>query len=176
MNFCTVVVAFVGFVRCGNLLFYEAPVLCSHNILELILRLQVESKKEALMPDLQAYVLKQPCAIVKNLSNALNLDLSLFSTKNLVEAAPSQKIEVRTQAKQRPDDNVQSHSNQRIWYCDSKRRYTTIRTHGIYQAEDFVQALQVELKKRLVFAHENDQFMKNLLSLLIELINVMLCP
>ncbi|XP_055327877.1 lysine-specific demethylase 6A-like isoform X2 [Paramacrobiotus metropolitanus] len=105
----------------------------------------VETKKEAMSKDFEEFLLKQPCAIVKNLSNVLKLDLSLFSTKNLVETAPDHQIEVRTQKKQNPEDNFADNNQQeRVWKCESVRTYTTVYKYGIYQAQEFQKALQEE--------------------------------
>lgn len=105
--------------------------------------LQVENKKEALSKETEDWLLKQPTAVLKNLSNVLRLDLSLFSTKTLVETAPDHQIEVRTQKRQRSEDNFDHTNSERIWKCESVRNYSTVVKYGMYQAQDFQKALQV---------------------------------
>ncbi|OQV25308.1 Lysine-specific demethylase 6A [Hypsibius exemplaris] len=110
----------------------------------------VENKKEALSKDMEDYLLRQPCAILKNLSNVLRLDLSLFSTKTLVETAPDHQIEVRTQKKQRSEDNFDSSNSERIWKCESVRNWSTVSKYGMYQAQEFQKALQEDSENKSI--------------------------
>lgn len=104
----------------------------------------VDNKKEAMSLDLENSLLRQPCMIVKNLSNVLKLDLSLFSTKTLVETAPDHMIEIRTQKKQNPEDNFDPLGSERVWKCESIRTFSTVSKYGVCQATDFQKALQEE--------------------------------
>ena len=63
------------------------------------------------------------------------MDLSLYSTKTLVEMHPNHPVEVRTQMEQTSDENWSPNLEEPVWYCTSSRSHTTISKHAEYQAE-----------------------------------------
>ena len=63
------------------------------------------------------------------------MDLSLYSTKTLVEMHPNHPVEVRTQMEQTSDENWSPNMEEPVWYCTSSRSHTTISKHAEYQAE-----------------------------------------
>lgn len=54
----------------------------------------VESRKDAQSPELQKFCEQAPIALIRGLTSVLKMDLSLFSTKTLLEVAPDQEVEV----------------------------------------------------------------------------------
>ncbi|XP_064638902.1 histone demethylase UTY-like isoform X2 [Lineus longissimus] len=106
----------------------------------------LESKRDAFSPELQQYCLSQPVSVIRGLAGALKLDLSLFSTRTLVEANAEHRVEVRTQRQQAPDDNRDQFGNT-VWYCDSSRSHTTIAKYAQYQAMSFQDSLREEMEK-----------------------------
>jgi histone demethylase len=66
----------------------------------------VDSKKDALSPELQQYCYGHQVALIKGLTTALRIDLSYFSTKTLMEVASEVDVEVRTQLKMPSDVNT----------------------------------------------------------------------
>ncbi len=54
----------------------------------------LNNRKDAVSPELARFCLSQPVVVIRGMAAALRMDLSLFSTKSLVEANPSQRIEV----------------------------------------------------------------------------------
>ena len=104
----------------------------------------LDSKKDAHSPELMRYCLGQPVAVIRGLAAALRLDLSLFSTKTLVEANGDHRVEVRTQRQQPPDENRDPVSGRIVWHCDSARSHTIIAQYARYQAASFQEALNAE--------------------------------
>jgi lysine-specific demethylase 6A len=98
----------------------------------------IETSDEATSSQLQQYCLVQPISVVRGLTNALQLDLGLYSTRTLVETQPDHQIEVRTQRQQASDENIDftslNTSVRNIWKCESSRSYTTIAKYAQYQA------------------------------------------
>lgn len=70
-------------------------------------------------------------------------DLGLFSTKTLVETAPEQSCEVRTQLNQAADENWDPTHKEKVWSCHSNRSHTTIAKYAQYQASSFQESLKV---------------------------------
>lgn len=70
-------------------------------------------------------------------------DLGLFSTKTLVETAPEQSCEVRTQLSQSADENWDPTHKEQVWPCVSHRSHTTIAKYAAYQASTFQESLKV---------------------------------
>ena len=62
----------------------------------------VRSKEEAFSPQLFELCLKRPIVLVRNLcrKDICNIDLSLFSTKKLVDMYPNHPVEIRSQVEQ----------------------------------------------------------------------------
>ncbi|KAG9508490.1 Lysine-specific demethylase 6A, partial [Fragariocoptes setiger] len=102
----------------------------------------VETEKEAFSLQLQEFCLASPIAVIRNIANVLKLDLSLFSTKTLVDANPDHTIEVRRQFHQPSDENWDSDKSKLIWHCESERSHTTISRYANYQASSFEESIQ----------------------------------
>ncbi|KAL7060933.1 hypothetical protein AAHC03_010125 [Spirometra sp. Aus1] len=103
----------------------------------------LNNRKDATSPELARYCLSQPVVVIRGLAACLRLDLGLFSTKSLVEANPDQKIEVRTQKLQPPDENKNA-SGETAWFVESPRSLSTIAKFAAYQATSFTEALRDE--------------------------------
>uniref|UniRef100_A0A1I7Y2W8 JmjC domain-containing protein n=1 Tax=Steinernema glaseri TaxID=37863 RepID=A0A1I7Y2W8_9BILA len=106
----------------------------------------VESPKEATSPELQRYCYEKPIALIRGLTMALRIDLSLFSTKSLLETAPNHEVEVRQQYRMPGDMNV-DHLGNPTWACHSVRSFTTVAKYAVYQAETFKHSLRSEVEK-----------------------------
>ncbi|KIH67581.1 JmjC domain protein [Ancylostoma duodenale] len=106
----------------------------------------VESRKDAQAPELQRFCENAPIALIRGLTGVLKMDLSLFSTKTLLEVAPDHEVEVRTQYKMPCDVNV-DHLGQPTWECMSTRSFTTVMKYAQYQAETFKHSLKEEAEK-----------------------------
>lgn len=117
----------------------------------------IDNRKEAFSLRLQEFCLAHPIAVVRGLTNVIKLDLSLFSTKTLVEANPDHIIEVRTQLMQPSDENWDAERKNQIWRCESHRSHTTIARYAHYQASSFQDSLREEQDKAHgVFRPESD--------------------
>uniref|UniRef100_A0A5K3EU68 TPR_REGION domain-containing protein n=1 Tax=Mesocestoides corti TaxID=53468 RepID=A0A5K3EU68_MESCO len=110
----------------------------------------LDKRKDAVSPDLARFCLSQPVVVVRGLAAALRMDLGLFSTKSLVEANPSQRIEIRTQPANIGEKSRFSSvspvslGEQSPWYLESPRSQTTIFRYARYQAASFKEALREE--------------------------------
>ncbi|KAH8853179.1 Lysine-specific demethylase 6A [Schistosoma japonicum] len=103
----------------------------------------LENRNDAHSPELMRYCFTQPVVVIRGLAAALRLDLSLFSTKTLVESNPEHRVEVRTQHLQPPDQNLDSQGHT-VWFCESPKTVTTIAKYGAYQAASFIDAIKEE--------------------------------
>ncbi|EFO13948.2 hypothetical protein LOAG_14578 [Loa loa] len=108
--------------------------------------IMVESRKEAHSIELQNYCYNSAIALIRGLTQTLKMDLSLFSTKSLLEIAPNHEVEIRSQYRMPPDQNV-DHLGQPTWICHSTRSYTTIAHYAQYQAQSFQYSLKEEAEK-----------------------------
>ncbi|WKY14132.1 hypothetical protein Q1695_000018 [Nippostrongylus brasiliensis] len=106
----------------------------------------VESRKDAQAPELQRFCESSPIALIRGLTGVLKMDLSLFSTKTLLEIAPDHEVEVRTQYRMPCEMNV-DHLGQPTWECMSTRSFTTVMKYAQYQAETFKHSLKEEAEK-----------------------------
>uniref|UniRef100_A0A7E4UU74 JmjC domain-containing protein n=1 Tax=Panagrellus redivivus TaxID=6233 RepID=A0A7E4UU74_PANRE len=105
--------------------------------------IKVEKIQDANSYELQTFCYKAPIALIRGLATTLRMDLSLFSTKTLIELQPDYPVEVRTQYRMPGDINVDQ-LGQPSWNCFSMRSSTNIRRYGIYQAESFRHSLKEE--------------------------------
>lgn len=55
----------------------------------------VFSKEEAFSPQLYEFCLQKPIVLIRNLAHVCDIDLSLYTTKSLVQAHPSHPVEIR---------------------------------------------------------------------------------
>ncbi|GMT04719.1 hypothetical protein PENTCL1PPCAC_26893 [Pristionchus entomophagus] len=106
----------------------------------------IESRKDAHSIELHKFCESSPIVLIRGLATQLKMDLSLFSTKTLLETCPDHEVEVRTQYKMPPDLNV-NHLGLPTWSCDSQQGFTTIRKYAEYQAENFKRSLKEESDK-----------------------------
>ena len=97
----------------------------------------VNSKEEAFSPQLLDLCLKRPIVLVRNLAPACDLDLSLYTTKTLVDSNPDHPVEIRTQMEQDADENWAPDMEKPVWYCTSSRDHQTIKKYAEYQAEEY---------------------------------------
>ncbi len=102
----------------------------------------IESKRDAVSSQLQQYCLSNPICVIRNLAGVLKLDLSLFSTKSLVEADAEHIVEVRTQRQQASDENWDLNGKKKVWKCESSRSYMTLSKYAQYQAFTFQDSLK----------------------------------
>lgn len=109
--------------------------LTDSELLPLTPSVYVNDADEAFSPQLLDICLKRPIVLVRNLANACNMDLSLYSTKRLVETHPNHAVEVRSQMEQTSDENWAPNMEKPVWYCTSSRSHTTIAKYAEYQAE-----------------------------------------
>ncbi|KAI6231876.1 hypothetical protein M3Y95_00427800 [Aphelenchoides besseyi] len=106
----------------------------------------VENAREANAIELQNFCYNRDIALVRGLTHALRIDLSLFSTKTLIHTAEDHDVEVRTQLKMPGDSNLDNLGN-RTWACYSAKSFTSITRYGQYQAESFRHSLKEETEK-----------------------------
>lgn len=99
--------------------------------------IMVRNEADVFSEKLHEFCLAQPITVVRNICKVLNLDLSLFSTKTLVEANADHLIEVRTQLQQPSEENWDMEKKKLIWRCESPRSYTSIAKYASYQASSF---------------------------------------
>ncbi len=102
----------------------------------------VRTAEEAFSPQLFEFCLQKPIVVVRNLSSVCGMDLSLYSTKKLVQAHPSHPVEMRTQMEQMSNENWDPAMTKQVWYCTSSRSYTTISKYAEYQSANFAEACQ----------------------------------
>ncbi|EFP09684.1 CRE-UTX-1 protein [Caenorhabditis remanei] len=108
--------------------------------------LTIDNRKEAGSLELQRYLDNCTVACIRGLTGCLRLDLSLFSTKAVMETDGNQEIEVRTQYHIPPETNC-DHASQPTWKCISEPTYTTVAKYAQYQSESFKHTLRNEAEK-----------------------------
>ncbi|XP_066930632.1 histone demethylase UTY-like isoform X1 [Clytia hemisphaerica] len=106
----------------------------------------VQDRREAMSPALRnfCYDKRNPVTVVKGLCKALKLDLSLFTTRRLVEQNPDHSIEIRHQRQQRTDENLDEEGKITVWRCRSSKSKMTIAKYAQYQASTYQDSLQSE--------------------------------
>lgn len=107
----------------------------------------LENKKDCFSTNLQYFCLSNALSVVRGLGSVLKLDLSLFSTKSLVETDPEHIVEVRNQRQQPSDENWEASGRAKTWKCDSYPSYTTLLKYAKYQANSFQEAVREEKLK-----------------------------
>lgn len=70
--------------------------------------IHVADRREAMSPVLRNFCLdtRNPVTVLKGLCKALKLDLSLFTTRMLIDQNPEHSVEIRHQRQQKSDDNL----------------------------------------------------------------------
>ncbi|VDK47767.1 unnamed protein product [Anisakis simplex] len=106
----------------------------------------VDSRRDAYSIELQNFCYNSTVALIRGLTTTLKMDLSLFSTKSLLEIAPEHEVEVRTQYRMPSDQNV-DHLGNPTWACHSVRSFTTVSKYAQYQAQSFQYSLKEEAEK-----------------------------
>ena len=107
----------------------------------------LDNKKDAFSTKLQDFCQQNPITVVRGIAGALKLDLGLFSTKTLQEEFSSHKVEVRTQVKQNPDENIDPATMRPVWTCNSTKSNSTLGKFAQYQIGTFQESLKDELEK-----------------------------
>ncbi len=101
----------------------------------------ISSAEEAYSPQLQQFCLQKSIVVIRNLATVCNMDLSLYSTKRLVQSHPTHPVEIRTQMEQTSNENWDPTLTKQVWYCTSSRSHTTISKYAEYQSANFQEAL-----------------------------------
>ena len=70
--------------------------------------IHVADRREAMSPVLRNFCLdtRNPVTVLKGLCKALKLDLSLFTTRMLIDQNPEHSVEIRHQRQQKSDENL----------------------------------------------------------------------
>uniref|UniRef100_A0AAJ7X7R5 [histone H3]-trimethyl-L-lysine(27) demethylase n=1 Tax=Petromyzon marinus TaxID=7757 RepID=A0AAJ7X7R5_PETMA len=103
----------------------------------------LETRCDAFSPALHQFCTNpaNPVTIVRGMAGVLGIDLGVFSTKSLVRVAPEQEVEVRSQALQPRDGNLDPARTRHSWLCLSHKTQTTLARYAYYQAQTFHSAL-----------------------------------
>lgn len=106
----------------------------------------VADRREAMSPALRNFCYdKRNCVtVVKGLCKAIKLDLSLFTTRRLVEQNPDHTVEIRHQRQQKSDDNFDDEGKNQVWICKSSKSKMTIAKYAQYQATTYQDSLQTD--------------------------------
>ncbi|QQP38963.1 Lysine-specific demethylase 6A, partial [Caligus rogercresseyi] len=94
----------------------------------------VNSKEEAFSSQLYEFCLQRPIVMIRNLTAVIDMDLTYYCTKALVDAHPHHPVEVRLQMEQSSDENWNPAMTEEVWYCTSSRSYSTVAKFAEYQA------------------------------------------
>jgi histone demethylase len=124
----------------------------------------LENKKDAFSPSLEYFCLSHPISVVRGLAHVLRLDLSLFSTKTLVDTDPGHVVEIRSQRQQASDENWDAHGKRKVWRCDSQSSCTTLLKYAQYQAHSFQEAVRDEKLSMSTSSSANNNSISKLLS------------
>ncbi len=65
----------------------------------------VKTRSEAFSPQLLEWCLQRPITVIRGLPQVCDMDLSLYTTKSLVETHPNHPVEIRSQLEQSSDEN-----------------------------------------------------------------------
>ena len=84
---------------------HQLPKLSSEQLLPNTPCVHVKNKQEAFSPQLREWCLQRPITVIRGLPQACDMDLSLYTTKSLVESHPNHPVEIRTQLEQSSDEN-----------------------------------------------------------------------
>jgi hypothetical protein len=102
----------------------------------------IDNRKDAISAELQQFCYNSPVTLIRGLTAALKMDLSLFSTKSLIETAPDHQVEIRSQYRMPPETNV-NHLGEPTWQFESNRSFSTVAKYAQYQAQSFQHSLKV---------------------------------
>lgn len=101
----------------------------------------ISTAEEAYSPQLYQFCLNKPIVVVRNLAAVCDIDLSLYTTKRLVQTHPSHPVEIRSQMEQTANENWDPTMSKQVWYCTSSRSHTTISKYAEYQSANFQEAM-----------------------------------
>lgn len=104
----------------------------------------ITRKNEAFDPSMRELCLNHPIVMIRGLVTTLKLNLSLFSTKTLVETNPKDSIEVRIQTPQTSEENWNRNHSEMVWNCYSHRTHLTIADYATYQADKLQESMEKE--------------------------------
>lgn len=88
-----------------------------------------------------------PVTILRGVSNTLKMNLSLFTTKWLVENVPGHPCEVRKQFVQAPESNLDEYGRDQ-WEIHSTKMTSTVQSYAKYQVKSFVETKEFQARKR----------------------------
>ncbi|GMR32046.1 hypothetical protein PMAYCL1PPCAC_02241 [Pristionchus mayeri] len=117
--------------------------------------INIETRKDVMSLELQKFCEGSPIALIHGLTTQLRMDLSLFSTKHMMEYFPMEQIEIRDQLKMDPDVNV-TVNGEPTWECTSEKKWSTIGDYGAYQISHFKASLKEDSEK--VRAEKNNKY------------------
>ncbi|XP_065682010.1 lysine-specific demethylase 6A isoform X1 [Hydra vulgaris] len=124
----------------------------------------INDRREAMTPALRNFCLdkRNPVTVIKGLCKSLKLDLSLFTTRRLVEQNPDHPIEIRHQRQQNTTENWDEEGKMNVWACKSTKSKMTIAKYAQYQASTYQDSLQAdeEMKEKKKDETEDDQKQK----------------
>ena len=84
---------------------HELPKLEPSQLLPATPSVHVKTKQEAFSPQLLEWCLQRPITVIRGITQACDIDLSLYTTKSLAQSNPNHPVEVRTQLEQNSDEN-----------------------------------------------------------------------
>eukprot|EP00092_Neocalanus_flemingeri_P048566 GFUD01055458.1.p1 GENE.GFUD01055458.1~~GFUD01055458.1.p1 ORF type:complete len:150 (+),score=18.62 GFUD01055458.1:1-450(+) len=84
---------------------HELPKLSPDQLLPPTPCVHVKTKQDAFSPQLLDWCLQRPITVIRGLAQACDMDLSLYTTKTLVETHPNHPVEIRSQLEQSSDEN-----------------------------------------------------------------------
>jgi len=118
----------------------QLPKLSASQLLPSTPCVQVKNKQEAFSPQLLEWCLQRPITVIRGLAQVCDMDLSLYTTKSLVESHPNHPLEIRTQLEQSSEENWDPALHQQVWYCTSSRSHTTISKYAEYLSTSLKEA------------------------------------
>lgn len=114
------------------------------------------TREELFSSELKEICAEGPIVFIRNIADALKIDLTLFSSSTLKKTkAAEESCEIRTQLLQGPCENwkvIQTSTGEVIrksWYCYNHRSYMKIKKYIEYQDEHLLQSLPRYLKRSM---------------------------
>ncbi|XP_050446541.1 lysine-specific demethylase 6A-like isoform X2 [Cataglyphis hispanica] len=107
----------------------------------------VTSKNEAFDSSMREFCMNFPIVMIQDLVTVLDLNLSLFSTKTIVETSPKEPIEIRIQMLQLNEENWDRNRSKMVWKYYNYRIYRPIVEYAIYQTKKLQESIEKEKEK-----------------------------
>ncbi|KAL6440902.1 hypothetical protein ACFW04_003367 [Cataglyphis niger] len=104
----------------------------------------VTNKNEAFDSSMRKFCLNFPIVMIQGLVTVLDLNLSLFSTKTIVETNQKESIEIRIQIPQTNEENWDLNHSKMVWLYYNHRIHKTIVEYAIYQTKKFCESIEKE--------------------------------